>query len=63
MPFIENQGARIYWDQQGSGDPVLLVMGLAYPSDMWYRTQPVLAGQPGGEGRLAFEFPLGELPT
>jgi 3-oxoadipate enol-lactonase len=45
MPFIENQGARIYWDEQGSGDPVLLVMGLAYPSDMWYRTQPVLAKQ------------------
>ena len=43
MPFIQNQGARIYWDQQGTGDPILLIMGLAYPSDMWYRTRPVLS--------------------
>ena len=43
MPFIENQGAKIYWEEQGSGEPVLLIMGLAYPSDAWYRTRPVLA--------------------
>ena len=43
MPFIENQGAKIYWDERGQGEPVLLVMGLGYPSDMWYRTRPVLA--------------------
>ena len=45
MPFIENQGARIYWDEQGQGEPVLLIMGLAYPSDMWFRTRPVLAAK------------------
>ncbi len=43
MPFIQNQGAKIYWDEQGAGDPLLLIMGLAYPSDMWYRTRPVLS--------------------
>ena len=43
LPFIQNQGAKIYWDEQGTGDPVLLIMGLGYPSDMWYRTRPVLA--------------------
>jgi 3-oxoadipate enol-lactonase len=47
MPFVENQGAKIYWDQhwnqQGQGDPVLLIMGLGYPSQMWYRTRPGLA--------------------
>src|SRR5579862_8120319 len=43
MPYIENQGAKIYWDEQGAGEPVLLIMGLAYPSDMWYRTRPILA--------------------
>ena len=43
MAFIENQGARIYWDEQGKGEPVLLIMGLGYPSDMWCRTRPVLA--------------------
>jgi 3-oxoadipate enol-lactonase len=45
MPFVENQGARIYWDEQGHGEPVLLIMGLAYPSQMWYRTRPLLASQ------------------
>jgi pimeloyl-ACP methyl ester carboxylesterase len=43
MAFVENQQARIYWDEQGHGAPVLLIMGLSYPSDMWHRTRPVLA--------------------
>jgi pimeloyl-ACP methyl ester carboxylesterase len=43
MPFIENQGAKIYWDQQGRGDPVLLIMGLGYPSVLWHRTRPLLS--------------------
>jgi len=42
MSFIENSGAKIYWDERGQGDPVLLIMGLGYPSDMWHRTRPVL---------------------
>jgi len=42
MAFVQNQGARIYWDEQGHGDPVLLIMGLGYPSHMWHRTRPVL---------------------
>jgi pimeloyl-ACP methyl ester carboxylesterase len=45
MSFIENQGAKIYWDEQGQGEPVLLIMGLAYPSDAWYRTRPILAAK------------------
>lgn len=43
MPFINNQGAQIYWDEQGEGEPLLLIMGLGYPSIMWYRTRPLLA--------------------
>jgi pimeloyl-ACP methyl ester carboxylesterase len=43
MPFTHNEGARIYWDEQGSGDPVLLIMGLGYPAVMWFRTRPTLA--------------------
>jgi 3-oxoadipate enol-lactonase len=43
MPFVENQGARLYWDEQGSGEPLLLIMGLSYPSYMWHRSRPVLA--------------------
>ena len=43
MPFVENQAAKIYWDEQGSGEPLLLIMGLSYPSSMWHRTRPLLA--------------------
>ncbi len=45
MAFIQNQGARIYWDEQGQGAPILLIMGLGYSSCMWYRTRPVLAAR------------------
>src|SRR5262252_10276559 len=45
MAFIDNQGAKIYWDEQGEGEPVLLIMGLGYPSDMWYRTRPLLSAR------------------
>jgi 3-oxoadipate enol-lactonase len=43
MPFVENQGTKIYWDEQGQGAPVLLIMGLGYASALWLRTRPVLA--------------------
>ena len=45
MPFVENQGARIYWDEQGQGAPILLIMGLGYASCMWHRARPTLAQQ------------------
>src|ERR1700688_2959732 len=43
MPFVMNEGVKIYWDECGSGEPLLLIMGLSYPSYMWHRTRPVLA--------------------
>jgi 3-oxoadipate enol-lactonase len=43
MALVENQGARIYWDSQGQGEPVLLIMGLGYTSHMWYRIRAHLA--------------------
>src|SRR5262249_61376852 len=43
MAFTNNQGAQIYWDQQGRGTPVLLIMGLGWASNMWHRTRPVLS--------------------
>jgi len=43
MAFTTNQGTKIYWDEQGHGEPMLLIMGLGYPSVAWYRTRPVLA--------------------
>jgi 3-oxoadipate enol-lactonase len=43
MAFVENQGARIYWDQEGKGEPILLIMGLGYTSHMWWRIRLRLA--------------------
>jgi 3-oxoadipate enol-lactonase len=43
MPFVENQGTKIYWDEQGQGPAVLMIMGLGYASVMWHRTRPILA--------------------
>ena len=43
MPFARRPGARIWWDQDGTGDPVLLIMGHAYGAGMWHRTVPELA--------------------
>ncbi len=43
MPFVQRPDARIWWDQSGTGDPILLIMGHAYGADMWHRTAPELA--------------------
>src|ERR1700690_965411 len=45
MPFALNQGVKIYWEETGQGTPVLLIMGLGWPSYMWYRTRPLRAEQ------------------
>jgi pimeloyl-ACP methyl ester carboxylesterase len=42
MPLIESEGTRIYWEQSGSGEPILLIMGLGYAHQMWFRTRRVL---------------------
>ncbi len=46
MPVVQREeGTEVWWDAEGpEGAPaVLLLMGLAYPSDMWWRTIPPLA--------------------
>ena len=45
MPFVENQGAKIYWDEEGEGAPLLMIMGLGAASALWWRTRPVLASR------------------
>jgi len=45
MAFVQNQGAKIYWDDEGKGLPILLIMGLGWPSYLWYRTRPVLSAR------------------
>jgi len=43
MPFVNSNGAQIHWEAQGSGTPVLLMMGHLYSSKMWYPLIPELA--------------------
>jgi pimeloyl-ACP methyl ester carboxylesterase len=43
MPFAERDGTRLYWEEAGSGDPVLLIMGLGMNATGWWRTIPRLA--------------------
>lgn len=42
MPFVQSGGARLHWDAQGTGTPVLLIMGHLYASAMWYPLLPAL---------------------
>jgi 3-oxoadipate enol-lactonase len=43
MPYADNDGTKIYWEERGSGEPLLLIMGLGYTLDMWHRVMPALA--------------------
>src|SRR5277367_2852665 len=43
MPFAENDGVKIYWEETGKGEPILLIMGLGWVSQMWHRTRNLLA--------------------
>lgn len=43
MPYAEHDGARLFWTSEGSGDPLLLIMGLGYAHDMWHRTRAALS--------------------
>lgn len=37
MPYTENQGVRLYYEVRGEGPPVLLIMGMAFSHEMWFR--------------------------
>jgi pimeloyl-ACP methyl ester carboxylesterase len=43
MPYVDNNGVKIWWQEQGRGEPVLAIMGLSFSLEMWHRTAPVLA--------------------
>jgi pimeloyl-ACP methyl ester carboxylesterase len=42
MPYVVNEGAKLYWEEYGSGPPVLLIMGLSFTLEMWFRLLPPL---------------------
>ena len=43
MPHTRSGGANIYWEEQGSGYPILLIMGLGASLEAWDRMAPALA--------------------
>ena len=43
MPHVTGEGAKIYWREEGEGDPLLLIMGLGCSSDLWHRMAPELS--------------------
>ena len=43
MPFITRDGVRVHWETQGEGTPLLLVMGAAWSSKLWFPAIPAFA--------------------
>jgi 3-oxoadipate enol-lactonase len=43
MPFTDTHGVRLHWQEQGSGTPVLLIMGANFSSKLWYPAVSALA--------------------
>jgi pimeloyl-ACP methyl ester carboxylesterase len=43
MAYTRNDGVRLFWRESGSGEPLLLIMGLGYSSRMWHHVEPSLA--------------------
>lgn len=45
MAFASNSGTKIYWTEQGSGEPILLIMGHRWGHQMWHQIAPRLAAE------------------
>ncbi len=35
MPHVETNGIKMYYEERGSGDPVILIMGITAPGAVW----------------------------
>jgi 3-oxoadipate enol-lactonase len=42
MAVVLSRGAKIYWESHGQGEPVLMIMGLSFPLEMWGRVLPAI---------------------
>ncbi|MDQ7828761.1 MAG: alpha/beta fold hydrolase [Armatimonadota bacterium] len=42
MPYAHLNGIRLYYEEEGSGPPLLLLEGLGYALWMWFRQRPAL---------------------
>lgn len=45
MPTIERGDTQIVWEEQGDGEPLLLIMGHGWPRQMWARHLPALTNR------------------
>jgi pimeloyl-ACP methyl ester carboxylesterase len=43
MPYTKNKGVRIYWEEQGEGDPLLMIMGLSLSMALWGELRGIMA--------------------
>ena len=67
MGFAEHDGVRIFWEEIGGGAPLVLIMGLGYPHQMWHRTTPVVSKHfrtilPDNRGVGQSDIPPGPYP-
>ena len=35
MPFVQTNGINLYYEERGTGDPLLLIMGITAPGSVW----------------------------
>jgi pimeloyl-ACP methyl ester carboxylesterase len=43
MAFVTaDDGTQLYWEESGSGEPLLLIQGLGWSADMWHALVPLL---------------------
>ena len=52
MPHVTHDGAKIYWEETGAGEPLLLIHGLGATLEWWERLMPLLTSSPGPPGRF-----------
>jgi pimeloyl-ACP methyl ester carboxylesterase len=45
MPLVTSRKANIYWESHGKGEPVLMIMGLSFPLEMWHRVLPAISAR------------------
>ena len=43
MPYAYNHSVRLYWEEEGTGEPLLMIMGLGFGLAMWRDLRPYLA--------------------
>jgi 3-oxoadipate enol-lactonase len=45
MPYTIHAGIRLWWEEEGAGEPLLLIMGLGATLEWWARIRPALAAR------------------